>query len=178
MNGNTSRKKPAPPLNSEKLRGLALHYAGRYATTRRKLSDYLQRKIRERGWTEGEAFPDIAALIDNFAELGYVNDAQYAESRARSFARRGFGVRRLEQDFSAAGIDDEDGRSAREHAAEEIVSSALTLAQRKKIGPFAPDIAPPDKRQKQIAMMLRAGHGFDLVRRIVNSEPGAIIEDV
>jgi regulatory protein len=178
MTGNPSRKKPAPPLNSEKLRGLALHYAGRYATTKRKLSDYLLRKIRERGWTEGEAFPDVVALADNFAELGYVNDAQYAESRARSFARRGFGARRLEQDLTVAGIDDDDGRAAREHAAEEILSSALALAQRKKIGPFASEVTSPEKRQKQIAMMLRAGHGFDLARRIVNAEPGAVIEEL
>jgi regulatory protein len=177
MTSNPSRKKPAPPLNAERLRGLALHYTGRYATTRRKLTDYLLRKIRERGWTEGEKMPDIAALADQLSELGYVNDALYASSRARSFARRGFGARRLEQDLTAAGIEDADSQDAREHASEEILSSALALARRKKIGPFAAELAAPEKRQKQIAMMLRAGHGFDLSRRIVNAEPGAMIEE-
>jgi regulatory protein len=177
MTGNPSRKKPAPPLNGDKLRGLALHYAGRYATTRAKLSAYLSRKIRERGWAEGEAFPDINALSDQFAELGYVNDALYAEGRARSLARRGFGERRLEQDLRAAGIEEKDSQTALEHAATERLSAALALARRKRIGPFAVEPATPEKRKKQMAMMLRSGHDFALARRIIDAEPGEVIEE-
>jgi regulatory protein len=177
MTGNPSRKKLAPPLNNEKLRGLALHYAGRYATTRGKLSTYLSRKIRERGWIEGEPFPDISGLADQFAELGYVDDALYAEGRARSLARRGFGERRLEQDLRAAGIEDKDSETAREHAAIERVSAALALARRKRIGPFAVEPTTPEKRQKQLAMMLRSGHDFALARRIIDAEPGEVIDE-
>ncbi len=177
MTGNPSHKKPAPPLNNDKLRGLALHYAGRYATTRAKLSAYLSRKIRERGWNEGEAFPDINSLADQFAALGYVNDALYAEGRARSLARRGYGERRLEQDLRAAGIDEKDGQVAFEHAATERVSAALALAKRKRIGPFAVEPSTPEKRQKQMALMLRSGHDFGLARRIIDAEPGEKIEE-
>jgi regulatory protein len=59
-------RKPPPPLNDERLRGLALHYVGKYATTKGKLATYLTRKIRERGW-EGERRTDIAALVEQFA---------------------------------------------------------------------------------------------------------------
>jgi regulatory protein len=177
MTGDPSRKKPAPPLNRDKLRGLALHYAGHYATTRTKLATYLSRKIRERGWTEGEPFPDIDGLTNQFAELGYVNDALYAEGRARSLSRRGFGERRLEQDLRASGIDDKDSNVAREHAAAERLSSALALAKRKRIGPFALEIAPQDIKKKQMAAMMRAGHDFALARRIIEAEPGAEIEE-
>ena len=42
------RRRERPPLDAEKLRELALAYVGRFATTRARLSTYLERKIRER----------------------------------------------------------------------------------------------------------------------------------
>jgi regulatory protein len=116
-------------------------------------------------------------MTDQFAELGYVNDALYAEGRARALARRGFGERRLEQDLRASGIEDKDSNVAREHAAAERLSSALALARRKRIGPFALEIAAPDIRKKQMAAMMRAGHDFALARRIIEAEPGADIDE-
>ena len=52
-----------------KLRDLAIHYVGRYATSRKKLSDYLLRKLRERGW-ESENAADVEGLIADFVRLG------------------------------------------------------------------------------------------------------------
>ena len=43
-------RKTAQPLDGQRLDALALHYVGRFATTRAKLVQYLHRKLRERGW--------------------------------------------------------------------------------------------------------------------------------
>jgi regulatory protein len=169
-------KKPPPPLNDERLRGLALHYVGKYATTQAKLTAYLARKIRERGWSN-ERPPDIDALTEQFAELGYINDAQFAESRSRSFVRRGYGERRLYEDLRASGIGDADAVPAREHMAESTFTAAENFARRKRLGPFASEAAPPEKRQKQLQGFLRAGHDFEVAKRFVNADPGQIIED-
>lgn len=169
-------KNPLPPLNAERLRALALYYVGKYATTQAKLTTFLARKIRERGWSNEDA-PDIDALIEQFAELGYINDAQFAESRSRSFVRRGYGARRLNQDLRASGIGDADAASANDYMAESIFAAAENFARRKRLGPFASEAAPPDQRQKQLQAFLRAGHGFDLAKRFVHAEPGAIIEE-
>jgi regulatory protein len=169
-------KKPAPPLNARKLRDLALHYAGRYATTRAKLTRYLQRKITERGWSEGEKIPDLEALALEFSELGYVNDQAFAEARSRSFLRRGYGARRLEQDLHAAGISKGDSHHAREDAANGALMSADAFARRKRIGPYAAETAPPNIKQKQLQAFLRAGHSYDLAGRFVNAQPGDIID--
>jgi regulatory protein len=91
-------------LNAESLRQLALHYVGKYATTQAKLAGYLTRKIRERGWDD-ERSADIAGLTAQFTSLGYINDAQFAEARSRSFVRRGFGGRRLNEDLRASGTE-------------------------------------------------------------------------
>ena len=47
----TSReRRQPPPLDAAALERLALRYVERFATTRGRLTDYLTRKIRERGW--------------------------------------------------------------------------------------------------------------------------------
>ncbi len=171
MRNGSNAKKPAPPLNDERLRGLALHYVGKYATTQAKLAGYLTRKIRERGW-DGERRTDVAALVEQFAELGYINDAQFAEARSRSFVRRGYGERRLNEDLHASGIGEADAAPAKDHMTESTFTAAENFARRKRIGPFANEAAMPEKRQKQLQAFLRAGHGFALARLFVDASPG------
>ncbi|NJM50535.1 MAG: RecX family transcriptional regulator [Sphingomonadales bacterium] len=176
MKDRSTQKRPAPPLNNRHLRDLALHYVGRYATTKAKLNSYLARKIRERGWTAAETKPDLEALSAEFADLGYIDDAAYAASRARSFARRGYGQRRLEQDLYAAGISDYDAIEARSESAAQLWQSAHAFARRKGIGPYAKETAPPEKRQKQLAAFVRAGHAYDIARKFVETQPGEYVE--
>ena len=164
-------KQPPPPLTEERLRGLALHYVGKYATTQSKLATYLNRKIRERGWSNDRP-PDIDALVSQFAELGYVNDAQFADARSRSFVHRGYGGRRLNEDLRASGITESDAADAVGHMTESAFAAATNFARRKRIGPFASEAATPEKRQKQLQGFLRAGHDFGLSRRFVHAEPG------
>ena len=171
-----SAKPPPPPLNDDRARGLALHYVGKYATTKAKLTAYLYRKIRERGW-EGNGPPDIEALVSRFSELGYVNDAQFAESRGRSFVRRGFGRRRLDEDLRFAGINEDDGQAAREHADLSSFEAAENFARRKRIGPFASTAATLENQRKQMQAFLRAGHSIDLARLFVNMGPNDTLED-
>jgi regulatory protein len=169
-------KNPPPPLDETRLRNLALHYVGKYATTRAKLAAYLNRKIRERGW--GADRPaDLDALVEQFADLGYVNDAQFAESRSRSFVARGYGKRRLDEDLRAAGISDSDAAGASGLMNESMFTAALNYARRKRIGPFASEIASLEQQHRQLQGFLRAGHGFDLARRFVRAEPGAELND-
>ncbi len=158
------------------LRNLALHYVAKYATTQAKLGTYLTRKISERGW-DGERRTDIAALVTQFAELGYINDEQFAQARSRAFVRRGYGERRLNEDLRAGGISDSDAAPAKEHMAESMFVAAENFARRKRLGPFATEAAPPEKRQKQLHAFLRAGHGFEIAKRFVNAEPGDEILD-
>lgn len=163
------------PLNEEKLSELALRYVGRFATTRAKLQAYLRRKVRERGW-EGGRPPDFEAIAQRFAERGYVDDAGYALAKSRALTGRGYGKRRVVQALRVAGIEEEDGEAARELADAEAVSAALRFAEKRRLGPFAERGDHPHEREKALAAMLRAGHGFDLSRAILAIRPGEPIE--
>lgn len=170
-------RKPRPPLGGEGLERLALFYAGRYATTRAKLSAYLARKLAERGWAgEGRADDAVDKLVARMASAGYVDDRLFAESKAASLGRRGYGERRVRQALAAAGIDEADSADARAAAGADSWASALRFAERKRIGPFA--AAAPDRagREKALAALLRAGHPMTIARRIVSAVPGTVPE--
>lgn len=164
-----------PPLDAAGLERIALRYVERYATTRAKLSAYLARKIRERGWDGGEQAP-VAELVGRIAALGYVDDAGFAAARAAGLTRRGYGPRRVAQSLKAAGIDEEDSAPAEAVARDRAWEAALVFARRRKIGPFAAEMPDRPAREKALAAMLRAGHELAISRRIVGSEPGSVPE--
>lgn len=165
-------RKPRPPLDDAKLDELALHYVGRFATSRAKLAAYLTRKIRERGW-DSERSADIAALVERLAVLGYVDDRAFALAKSRSLTSRGFGEGRVRQALQVAGIGEEEAVEARGHASARKVDAALHYARRRRIGPYASEVAAdPKERQRAIGSMIRAGHGFALARAIVALDPG------
>ena len=165
-----------PPLDAEKLERLALHYVGRFATSRGKLATYLTRKVRERGWA-GEP-PDLPAMVERFAELGYVDDRAFADGRARSLSARGLGKGRVRQALHAAGIGEADAVSAHEIADESRWTAALRFAQKRRIGPWAVTLADRPGREKAIGAMIRAGHDFAAARAIASSAPGEVPEDM
>lgn len=183
------KPKEKRPLDARQLRDLALHYVGRYATSKARLVRYLGRKINEVGWSDGEAPADLMALAQEFEDLGYISDAGYAQMRASGMAGRGYGHRRIEQDLRANGIAEPLRahvlRIGEEDVAENSISAlapdvidrnlaAITFARRKRIGPFAKEPSTPDLRRKQLAQMLRAGHDFEIARKLIASEPGVL----
>ena len=158
-------------LDEQRLIELALAYVGRFATTRARLQSYLQRKVRERGWS-GESSPDIEGLAERFASQGYVDDAAFALMKSRSLTGRGYGLARVNQSLRVAGVGDDDAAGARSLAEAEALQSALRFARRRRIGLYAEAKADPSARQRALAAMTRAGHSFSLSRAIVDAAPG------
>ena len=163
------------PLDSRRLQELALRYVGRYSTTRAKLRAYLERKVRERGWSESTE-PELDRLAARLCELGYVDDAAYALAKSQALSSRGYGKRHVEEKLRLAGIDEADGAEARDHADARAVDSALRFAERRRIGPYGSVTADPKQREKAIAAMVRAGHPFPLARAIAALRPGTSVD--
>lgn len=155
------------PLDSDALARLAVHYVSRYATTCAKLNGYLRRKVQERGW-EGADSADFDAIVARCAALGYVDDRVFAEARASSLGRKGYGARRIGAALQSAGI-------ARDLVSDvmpddmQALASAEIYARRKRIGVFGAEQADQQHRNRQLAAMLRAGHSFDLAKRFVSA---------
>ncbi|MEC9149918.1 MAG: RecX family transcriptional regulator, partial [Pseudomonadota bacterium] len=93
----------------------------------------------------------------------------------------GYGARRVEHALRAAGIGEElrhalePGEHARRHA-------ALVLARKRGFGPFErkPVVGGDEARklrEKRLAAMLRAGHDFDMARRVVEARSEKELEE-
>lgn len=159
----------APALDAAALERLALRYVERFATTRGRLTAYLLRKVRERGW-EGED-ADPAALAQKLADLGYIDDRAFGEARAAAMGRRGLGMRRVTGALREAGLAEEDRAAIVPDVDTRAVETALAFARRRRIGPFARVQADRTEREKHIAAMIRGGHDFTLARRIAMMAP-------
>ncbi len=97
--------------------------------------------------------------------------------------RRGLGARRVAGAFREAGIDEADADALAPEIAARDVDAALAYAKRKRLGPYArsenSDGGGAENRalrQKQLSAMVRAGHGFDLARKILAASPSETID--
>lgn len=175
-NRSSRNRLSPPPLDAASLDRLALRYVERFATTRLRLTEYLARKVRERGW-EG-AVADPAAVAEKMAGLGYIDDRAFGEARAAAMARRGLGKRRVTGEFRHVGIREEDAEALAPAIEARCLDAALTFARKRRIGPFADVAADRPQREKHIAAMIRGGHDFALARRIASMAPGEDIDQL
>ena len=149
------------------LDALAIHYVGRYATTRARLATYLRRKVALRGWAP-EAPPPIEAIVERLAAAGYVDDRVFAEGRARSLVSRGYGHRRVALALNTAGV----ARSIADDLAPDrdaAFAAAERYARRRRFGPYGAMPLSPADRQRQFAAMIRAGHDYGLARHFTEA---------
>lgn len=168
-------RKPPRPLDPARLQELAVAYVGRFATTRAKLSQYLRRKLAEKGW-EPSLPPEIEPLVERLANLGYVDDAAFALAKARSLGQRGYGQRRVDLALRQAGVNEQDGSPAKAMAMTGATAAAIRYAQRRRLGPFASELPDPKRRARAVAAMIRAGHSFDLARWLIDLKPDPEVE--
>lgn len=163
------QKRAKRPVDAARLQEMALAYVARYATSSVKLERYLLRKLREHGWADGEdTSPDIAGLVRRYVDLGYIDDEAFARAKSGSLMRRGYGKRRVNEALGHDGISSDirediaPGEAQQRHA-------VLAMARKRRFGPFALEAPERDKREKQIAALLRAGHTLDSVRKIMDA---------
>ena len=177
-------------------RAVAEHLA-RYSCTRAHLRTLIDRRIRKAAREGGVIQPDLMEQLDVVLErhvgLGTLNDAAWAEMKARSLTRRGVGKALVTQRLRQEGIP--DARPALDVVAEELQGSdeeqlvpdivaACAWARRKRVGAFAREVEevpePTDRgaaraardatraaERKVLAAMGRAGFSYQLARRVL-----------
>ena len=169
----------------------AVDYLGRYASSRHKLGQTLQR-FASRKLTDYDA-DDIAAAIeqtiDQCSQLGYLDDRQFAITVARSQRRLGRSravVRqRLRQHALSDDIITHALAEADENSANGDLQAAIRFAQRRRLGPFAQRHSAHHQRldaqqwkQRDLGAMARAGFSIATSRQILDHDDPDTIDDV
>ena len=162
------------------LREAALAHLARFAATEAGLRRVLGNRIRR--WAraaaqEGQdaeaivartaaALADAAAIAARLVQVGVVDDAVFAQARARRLRGSGRSARATLAHLSAKGVATETARAALDHEdMPDELAAALILCRKRRFGGFAPATPDAPLRLKWLASLARAGFGGETARR-------------
>ena len=172
----------APPDRSRLTEAAGAHLA-RFAATEAGLRRVLQRRVDRWARTaENEGQPDVApraaAAKRDAAEVaramvaaGAVDDAAFAESRARRLLRTGRSRRATLAHLAGKGVAAEVAAGAVPEGEEVELAAALAFCRRRRIGPFGTPAPDPEARRKHLAALARAGFGHAIADRALRLDP-------
>lgn len=203
-----SRPDASLPPSASGLREAALAHLARFATSEAGLARVLERRVAR--WArralelggdpdqvrqvQEQAGAQVRAVVVDMARLGAVDDAAFAEGRARALARGGRSRRAIAAHLASRGIDpdrieeavhtaqssafdsepSDNDHAARDDAGLAELGAALVQARRRRIGPFSvqPVNDEPDQsaRQRALAALARAGFSHDVATRALDSD--------
>jgi regulatory protein len=165
----------------------AAEHLARYSSTRAHLKTLLQGRIRRAKLKGAPVVEDIGAVLDAVLDkhvtLGTLNDAAWAETKARSLTRRGVASAVVKQRLRQKGVS--DATTAMETVAEEMrgpvgedgeegeavstdLVAACAWARRKRIGAFSRDAADPEEEAPEPTDRNQARAARDAARKAEN----------
>jgi len=179
--GRKRREKKRPRKVTERYLGnVARWYVERYAPCtgqlRRALMKRVRRGLAEHGGDREEAEAWVEAVIAKQVEIGAVKDDAFARAWAESYHRRGVALRDIRYRLRGKGLPNAIVDAAMATLREEAegdpdLAAACAYARRRRFGPFR---ALPEKRkaraEKDLAAMMRAGHRYGHVKRVLACE--------
>ncbi len=164
-----------PPPTESRLHEAALAHLARYGTTQAGLVRVLDRKVDR--WARKAVDPDpeqisaarraVRAVAARLVAAGVVDDAAFAESRARSLTRSGRSRRAVAAHLAARGVDGEIVQGVLPSDPQAELAAAVAFARRRRIGPFRRDEsgeprAGETEMRRELGMLARAGFGHDV----------------
>ncbi len=179
-----ARRKLPKKATPAYLERAALFYLDRYATSADNLRQVLRRKVarsaRVHDSDVAAGHAAIEALIARFLESGLLDDARYAEARARSLARRGQSLRGIRLLLLQKGVGEDEIAGAlaglRLETGDPDLAAALAYARRRRLGPYRPADLRAETRDRDLAALARRGFASDLVLRVVDAESPEALE--
>jgi regulatory protein len=113
----------------------------------------------------------IAAVVERLREVRLLDDAAFAETRARRLGGEGRSRRAIAAHLAGKGVDSTTARQVLPDTESEL-AAALVFARKRRIGPFERDAGrsskgeEDDERRRRLAAMARAGYDWDLCERV------------
>ncbi|MCZ6861579.1 MAG: RecX family transcriptional regulator, partial [Alphaproteobacteria bacterium] len=147
---------------------------------RRVLMRRVERSARAHETDIEEGAAAVAEIVARFAASGLIDDAAYAEGRALSLFRRGASKRKIRFSLAQKGVGAEDIEAAltslTRQSGDPELAAALNLARRRRLGPYKAQGDREGQRQKDLAVLARAGFGYQIARRVIEAESAAELE--
>lgn len=163
----------------------ALFHLARRDATRAALRQRLARRaLQDMGVRRlpAEVERSIEAVLDRLAELGYLDDARFAATRARSLHGAGRSTRWIRHALTGQGLGEELvagavnalGGGSREAL---DLRAAVTLARRRRLGPWRPEEERAATLPKDAATMARVGFPTAVVLKVLKAPTPEALEE-
>ena len=150
-------------ISEKSLSNAALFYLRKHSATRKGLEQVLEGKVRrllrEKGGELDAARALIAQVVERMVKTGYVDDARMAESKTASLHRQGKSSRAIQLKLREKGVSAELAKQFSASTPERELEAACMLVKKKRLG------VDPSRKQRDLAVLLRAGFGGDVARR-------------
>lgn len=160
------------------LENAALHYLKRYASSvanlRRVLMRKVDRSIKVHGGDRAQFEAMVDELLGRLERASLLNDEAYARGKVASLRRRGTSARAIAFKLKQKGLDEKlvtQQLEAWEEASPDAeLQAAEALARRRKLGPYGKPELRRERRQKDLAALVRAGFAYPVAKKIVDME--------
>jgi regulatory protein len=183
----SGRRRRGPRKATEKsLKNAAFFYLARFDASaekvRRVLLGRAGRSARAHGTDAKEGRRIAESVIAKLLGLGLLDDRAYGERRAAALHRRGTPIRVIARRLASDGVaaDDIDAAlaSLAGNAADLDLAAAVAYARRRRLGPYRIRLADPGVRAKELAAFSRAGFGYAVALRVVDTASAEALDRV
>ena len=166
---------PAPTITEQELRRAANRYLDRYAPTIGQFRRVMMRRVRKAGGGEaGGAL--LEAEVQRRIRNGELDDRRYAVSWVEHLHRRGLSAAAIRNKLAGKGVGREDIAAAFEEVLsgqeEPEMEAAVSYARRRRLGVFRTSGQTDERWRKDLAAMVRAGHGYGVSQRALRGDTG------
>lgn len=181
------RKRKAPKkITPRYLKNVVNWYLERYdapkAHVRRLMMQRVRRGARHHDQDLEECTEHLDTLLEELCRLGVIDDDRYARNTIERQRGSGKARRHIEGYLRSRGVASstishafEDLDADIDHDPERI--AAIRYARKRRFGPWC---HPPERRQerrdKQLASMVRAGYSFSLAKEILAEDDADMLE--
>jgi regulatory protein len=180
MNPNGRQRRAPRKATATYLERAAMFHLQRFSTTssglRRVLLRRVQRSVRAHGTDLEEGRALVDSLIARLLRCGLLDDHRFALARAKALFERGSSFRGIALRLKAKGVPADEVHQAlatlRESAGDgqAELEAAVKLARKRRLGPYREQDLRLERRQKDLAVLVRAGFPFSLARAVIEGE--------
>jgi len=181
-------KKPRKPKEPtvKWLRDQALRYLNRFPATTTKMRQHLYKKAEPNleffELSENEVLGNIDQVIDTLVQAGFMNDTEFAASKARVMSRQGKSLKQIQLKLQELGFSEELVEKAISALGEDIadldLKAAARFVKRRKFGPYKPKESRQERREKELASLARQGFSYGVATRVLEASTITIVEKI